>query len=103
MRTERDQRGDFVLDATALAETLSIPPEDLRRRMRMGLVTSLVEAGEGADAGLRRLTTEGAGSVELAPQPDQCVRFPVRSPCASPPELDLLSVSLASVDRIGRS
>jgi hypothetical protein len=56
MRIERDQRGDYVLDAAALAEKLSIPPEDLRRRMRLGLVTSLVETGEGEDAGLRRLT-----------------------------------------------
>jgi hypothetical protein len=56
MRIEQDPSGDYVLDATALAEKLSIPPEDLRRRMRLGLVTSLVETGEGEDAGLRRLT-----------------------------------------------
>jgi len=56
MRIEQDPSGDHVLDATALAEKLSIPPEDLRRRMRLGLVTSLVETGEGEDAGLRRLT-----------------------------------------------
>ena len=31
MRIERDERGDDVLDAAALAEKLSIPPEDLRR------------------------------------------------------------------------
>ena len=47
MRIERDGRGDYVLDATALAEKLSIPPEDLRRLMRLGLVASLVEAGKG--------------------------------------------------------
>jgi hypothetical protein len=46
MRIERDQRGDYLLDATALTEELSIPPDDLRRRLRLGLVTSLVEAGE---------------------------------------------------------
>ena len=56
MRIERDQHGDFVLEAAALAEKLSIPPDDLRRRMGLGLVTSLVETGEGEDAGLRRLT-----------------------------------------------
>src|SRR4051812_50018513 len=56
MRIERDHRGDYVLDPTVLAEKLSIPPQDLRRNMRLGLVTSLVEIGEGADAGLRRLT-----------------------------------------------
>ncbi len=63
MRIERDGRGDYVLDATALAEKLSIPPEDLRRRMRLGLVTSLVETGEGADAGLRRLTVRCGAAV----------------------------------------
>ena len=63
MRIVRDGRGDCGLDATALAETLSIPPEDLRRRMRLGLVTSLVETGEGADAGLRRLTVRCGAAV----------------------------------------
>ena len=63
MRIERDQRGDYVLDASALAEKLSIPPEDLRRRMRLGLVTSLVEAGEGEHAGLRRLTVRCGDEV----------------------------------------
>jgi hypothetical protein len=63
MRIELDQRGDDVLDASALAEKLSIPPEDLRRRMRLGLVTSLVEAGEGEDAGLRRLTVRCGDEV----------------------------------------
>ena len=51
MRIVRDGRGDYVLDATALAETLSIPPEDLRRRMRLGLVTSLVEGRGGGGCG----------------------------------------------------
>jgi len=63
MRIERDERGDYGLDATALAERLSLLPEDLRRRMRLGLVTSLVEAGEGADAGLRRLTVRCGAAV----------------------------------------
>ena len=63
MRIEQDQHGDFVLEPTALAEKLSIPPEDLRRRMRLGLVTSLVETGEGADAGLRRLTARCGAAV----------------------------------------
>ncbi len=63
MRIERDQRGDYVLDASVLAEKLSIPPEDLRRRMRLGLVTSLVETGEGEHAGLRRLTVRCGAEV----------------------------------------
>ena len=63
MRIERDQRGDYVLDAAALTEKLSIPPEDLRRRMRLGLVTSLVETGEGEHAGLRCLTVRCGAEV----------------------------------------
>ena len=63
MRIERDQRGDYVLDAPALAKRLSILPEELRRRMRLGLVTSLVEAGEGEHAGLRRLTVRCGAEV----------------------------------------
>ena len=63
MRIERDQRGDDVLDASALAEKLSIQPEDLRRRMRLGLVTSLVETGEGEHASLRRLTVRCGAAV----------------------------------------
>jgi hypothetical protein len=63
MRIERDQRGDYMLDAPALAKRLSIPPEELRRRMRLGLVTSLVEAGEGEHAGLRRLTVRCGAEV----------------------------------------
>jgi len=56
MRIERDERGDYVLDATILGQKFSIPAHDLRRCMRLGLVTSRVEVGEGDDAGLRRLT-----------------------------------------------
>ena len=63
MRIERDQRGDYVLDASALAEKLSIPPEDLRSCWRLGLVTSRVETGEGEDAGLRRLTVRCGDEV----------------------------------------
>jgi hypothetical protein len=63
MRIEQDPSGDYVLDATALAEKLLIPPEDLRRRMRLGLVTSLVEAGEGEHAGLHRLTVRCGAAV----------------------------------------
>src|SRR3954468_168204 len=63
MRIGRDQCGDDVLVAFALAEKLPVPPENLRRRMRLGLVTSLVEAGEGEHAGLRRLTMRCGAAV----------------------------------------
>ena len=63
MRIERGERGADVLDAAALAEKLSIPPEDMRRCIRLGLVTSLVEAGEGEHTGLRRLTVRCGAAV----------------------------------------
>ena len=63
MRVEQDPLGDYVLEPTALAEKLSIPPEDLRRCLRLGLVTSRVETGEGEDAGLRRLTVRCGAAV----------------------------------------
>jgi len=63
MRIERDQRGDYVLEPLALGEKLSIPPEQLRRCLRLGLVTSLVETGEGEHAGLRRLTVRCGAEV----------------------------------------
>ena len=68
MRIERDQRGDYVLDAPALAKRLSILPEELRRRMRLGLVTSLVETGEGEDAGLRCLTVHCGEGLARCPR-----------------------------------
>ena len=56
MRIERDEQGNCVLDPTALGQRFSISPDELRRRMRLGLVTSRVEVGEREHAGLRRLT-----------------------------------------------
>jgi len=88
MRIERDQRGDDVLDASALAEKLSIPPEDLRRRMRLGLVTSLVETGEGEHASLRRLTVRCGAAVWRAVV-DADGRI-VREECVGEPALSRL-------------
>ena len=67
MCIEQDQRGDYVLDASALAEKLSIPPEYLRRRMRLGLVTSRVEAGDAALT--RSITRLGLNGSRGSPVP----------------------------------
>ena len=56
MRIEFNDEGDVLLDPDVLATKLSLKPEALRRRMRLGFVTSLVENGEGEHAGLRRIT-----------------------------------------------
>ena len=67
MCIEQDQRGDSVLDTTALAEKLSIPPEYLRRRMRLGLVTSRVEVGDAALT--RNITRPGLNGSRGSPVP----------------------------------
>jgi hypothetical protein len=67
MRIEQDQRGDDVLDATALAEKLSIPPEYLPCQMRLGLVTSRVEAGDAAVT--RNITSLGLSGSRGSPVP----------------------------------
>ena len=56
MKLESDEKGDFVLDPAMLGERLSISEAELRDRMRRGEITSVVEAGEGEDAGRRRLS-----------------------------------------------
>ena len=67
MCIEQDQRGDGVLAATALAEKLSIPPEYLRRRVRLGLVTSRVKAGDAALT--RNITNPGLSGSRGSPVP----------------------------------
>lgn len=56
MKLESDEKGDFVLDPAMLGDRLSISETELRGRMRRGEITSVVEAGEGEDAGYRRLS-----------------------------------------------
>ena len=63
MQLSTDDNGDILIDPDLLATRLSIPAAELRRRMRIGLVSSLVETGEGADAGRRRLTVRTGNRV----------------------------------------
>lgn len=67
MCIEQDQRGDDVLDTSALAEKLSIPPEYLRCQMRLGLVTSRVGAGDAALT--RNITCPGLNGSRGSPVP----------------------------------
>ena len=46
----------FVIDAEEVAPLLDIAPEEMRRLMRLGKITSLSEIGEGDDAGRHRIT-----------------------------------------------
>jgi len=56
MKLERDGTGDLFIDPDILAQRLCLHPLELRRRIRAGLVTSLIEVGTGADSGYRRVT-----------------------------------------------
>lgn len=54
-RVEIGEDGVSV-DAALLGEALGVPPSDVMRLMREGAITSLLERGEGEDAGRMRLT-----------------------------------------------
>ncbi len=56
MKLECDETGDVFVDPDVLARRLCLHPQELRRRMRIGLVTSLIEVGSGTDRGRRRVT-----------------------------------------------
>ncbi|WP_018237693.1 DUF6522 family protein [Ensifer sp. BR816] len=55
---ERDNSGDFILDPAMLADRFRLSMNDLRRNFKMGLLTSMVERGEGQDAGTCRLSVK---------------------------------------------
>ena len=63
MKLETDSKGDFFVEPSVLADRLGLGTDELRRRMRLGLVTSTVEDGSGQDEGRRRLTVRSGNSV----------------------------------------
>ena len=56
MRFDRDVHGDWLVDPGELACRLGMTSADLRRRMRIGLVTSRIERGSQEDEGRLRVT-----------------------------------------------
>lgn len=56
MKLSCSTSGDLYVEPEFLAGRLCLTQQELRRRMRIGLVTSLVEAGAGDDEGRRRVT-----------------------------------------------
>lgn len=56
MQLECSESGDLIVDAELLSARLCLTVTELQRRMRIGLVTSLVESGTGDDDGMRRIT-----------------------------------------------
>jgi hypothetical protein len=63
MHVERGPDGDYLVDPTVLAAKFGLPLERFKRRNRLGQVTSLVEKGEGEDAGTHRLTVQCGGKI----------------------------------------
>lgn len=63
MKLERDAKGDFFVDPDLLAQRLRLSVSELQRVMRLGLVTSTVEAGTGSDEGQQRLTVRRGNFV----------------------------------------
>lgn len=58
MNVEQSQNGDLILDPAELAGRFGLSMDDLRRNLRKGLVTSMIERGEGDDAGTCRLSVK---------------------------------------------
>ena len=56
MRIERDGSGDFVLDPAALASRFGLSSSVFRSNLQRGFITSMIEQGQGEDAGTWRLT-----------------------------------------------
>ncbi|WP_372616723.1 DUF6522 family protein [Falsiroseomonas sp.] len=55
-RVELDAAGDVALPAEQAARLLGVPLDDFLADLRAGVVYSVVERGEGEDAGTLRLT-----------------------------------------------
>ncbi len=56
MTTVERKAGDFVIDATLLADAFGLSQEKIKARMRVGAITSRCETGVEEDAGRWRLT-----------------------------------------------
>ncbi|ODR92810.1 DUF6522 family protein [Sinorhizobium alkalisoli] len=72
MKVERTQNGDLIVDPTELANRFGISMDDLRRYFRKGLVTSMVERGEGNHAGTCRLSVKLGNRVWRAIVNSEC-------------------------------
>lgn len=56
MKAVERKAGHFVIDATLLAEAFGLPQDEIKARMRNGVITSRCETGVEEDAGRWRLT-----------------------------------------------
>lgn len=55
MNVERDDRGDVVLESAEVASRFGLTIAELRRLLRLGLIRSSIETGEGEHEGMNRL------------------------------------------------
>ena len=78
MRIERDQRGDYVLDAPALAKKLSIPPEG-RVRKTKGPLLALPTRGE-CPHGIGQQPSAAYSGVRLIRRTNQPLPCPAAGP-----------------------
>jgi hypothetical protein len=62
---EIDAAGDVVLGAEEMARLLGAPLDAVLADLRAGIVYSVVERGEGADAGRLRLTLRRRGTQRV--------------------------------------
>ncbi len=53
--------GQFIVDAKVIAKAFGLSDAETRARLQGGQIASVCEAGEGADAGLWRLTFRHQG------------------------------------------
>ena len=85
MRLEATAEG-FAIAAADLAVLLGLPPDEVRRLMQAGKITSRFERGEGADAGRFRVSFfHGPRRVRLTVDADGRVLQRSRVDAAPPP------------------
>jgi hypothetical protein len=86
MRLEATAEG-FAIAAGDLAALLGLAPEEVRRLMQAGRITSRFERGEGEDAGRFRVSFfHGARWVRLTVDAEGRVLHRTRVDAAPPPE-----------------
>ena len=78
--------GGFSIDAADLALLLGLPPDEVRRLMQAGRITSRFERGEGADVGRFRVSfVSGPRRVRLTVDADGRVLQRSRVDATPPP------------------
>lgn len=89
MKLEPNGTG-FIIDAADLGPLLDLPPADIPALMRLGQITSLSEAGQGADAGRFRVTFRyGAVRLRFTLDADGNVLSRIRTTASAHPDASI--------------